>query len=498
MGSGIIQLVSYGYQDMFFVNNPTITFFKVIYKRHTNFAIESIPQFFNTKGDFGARVTSTIAKIGDLIGKIYLVVNLPPIGRFTDIVNEAGIGNSNISCCAWTQNIGYQLIKQIDLEIGGIIIDRHYSDWFNIYHEISTPISKKSGLNKMIGNVAELVELTYSKQGYLLNVPLIFWFNRYPNLALPLVASYNTDIKINIEFNSLDECLIIGPSHYIVISEDICLFEKGEILFQIVNNITNYFKFICFDPLLKRVYYIKVTPESIITTNLIKSQINSSYYVTPESSNSIEKLYFNKIKYFPQIINLALGTSYLLVDYVFLDFDERIRFAKNTHEYLVDVLTFDNDKILYHTNNKIKINYSLPCKEIIFRCVYNYLNSGYIKDKFNYTTNIVKNNDIISSVLLLMNGQERFSRQSNDYFSLIQPFLYHTATPPLGVYIYSFSINPEEFQPSGYSNFSKIDDIEINLVIDKNVSYNRPVYYRTYAVTMNILKFSNGLAGFIF
>ena len=496
MGSGVIQLASYGIQDMYFIYNPTVTFFKTIYKRHTNFVIESIPQKFNTKADFGSRVTCTIAKIGDLIAKIYLVVNLPPIGKFNDIQNESGIGNSNISCCAWVNKIGFQLIKKIELEIGGITIDRHYSDWFNIDHEITTNLSKRIGLNKMIGNIKELVNFTSSKQGYLLYIPLIFWFNRYPNLALPLISSYNSDIKINIEFNTVDDCLIIGPSHYINIEDDICLFEQGDILTQSVNNIVHYFKFINYDPILKRLYYIKITPETIISTNPIYLAANISFYVIPKTSS--ESLYFNKIKYFSQIINLALGESYLLVDYVFLDNEERLRFAKQSHTYLIDTLTFDNDKVLYHTNNKIKINYSLPCKELIFRCNYNYLSSGYIKDKFNYTSSILKDQQIINSTLLVMNGQERFSRQSINYFQLIQPYLYHTCGTPDGVCLYSFSINPEEFQPSGYCNFAQIEDIEINIVIDKNVSYSRPVYLRTYAVVMNLLEFSNGLARIIF
>jgi hypothetical protein len=243
MGSGVLQLASYGTQDMYFIYNPTVTFFKTIYKRHTNFVTESIPQQFNTKADFGSRVTCTISKIGDLIGKIYLLVNLTPIGKFVDIANELGIGNSKISCCAWVEKIGYQLIKQIDLEIGGIIIDRHYGDWFNIYNELTVTISKKKELDKLIGNVPELRKLTSLKQGYVLYVPLLFWFNKYPNLALPLICSYNSSIKINIEFNTLDNCLIVGPTHYVNVVEDVCLFEKGEILYQMVNNIKYYFKF---------------------------------------------------------------------------------------------------------------------------------------------------------------------------------------------------------------------------------------------------------------
>lgn len=496
MGSGLLQLVAYGIQDMYFVDNPSITFFKVIYKRHTNFAIESIPQYFNIKPDFGSRVTCTIAKIADLIGKIYLIVNLPPIGKFVNVPNESGAGNSVISCCAWTTKIGFQIIKQVDLEIGGNVIDRHYADWFNIWHEINIPFSQRRGLDKMIGNLPEITELSSSKQGFTLYVPLIFWFNRYPNLALPLISAYNTDVKINIEFNSLDNCLIIGPSHYIVIEDDICLFKKNDIIYQTINNITNYMKFIYFDPINKRLYYIKITPEVITSSNFpIYSYNNISYYIKPTSGTQIEKLYYNKTKYFSQIINLALGNAYLLVDYVFLDSPERLKFAKNSHEYLIDVLSFDNDKILYHTNNKIKINYTLPCKEMYFRCAYQYINTGYIMDNFNYTTNIINGTNIINSVLLLMNGQERFNKQSVEYFNQIQPFLYHTSPPPTGLNIYSFSINPEKFQPSGYCNFSKIDDIEIDFVIDKNVSYSRPVYFRVYAIILNILKFSNGLTG---
>ena len=497
MGSGILQLSAYGKQNLFLTEKPQITFFKVIYKRHTNFALESIPQFFNIKPDFGNRVTCTISKIGDLIGKIYLFINLPPIGKFIDIPNESGIGNSNIACCAWTKNIGFQLIKQVELEIGGIIIDRHYSDWLNIYHDITVVHSKQKSLNNMIGNIDYLTDLTSSKQSCILYIPLIFWFNRYPNLALPLISLYNTDIKLNIEFNSIINCLIIGPTHYIIIDEYICLFKRGDIICQNVNSMIYYMKFVYYDYTTQKLYYIKITPEIIDSQNIIYSVINPSYYVTPSSETIIEKLYYNLIKYAPQILNLGLGNSYLYIDYIFLDSAERLRFGKNKHEYLIDTLTFDNDKILYYANNKIKINYALPCKEIIFRCNYNYFNN-YILDIFNYTTNIYDGEDIINTVLILMNGQQRFTIQENNYFNQIQPFLYHTKKSSKGINIYSFSINPEKFQPSGYCNFSKIDDIEININIDNNVSYIRPVYFRVYGLIYNILKISDGICSTLF
>jgi len=497
MGSGVIQLVSYGVQDMYFIHKPTITFFKVLYKRHTNFAIEPMPQLFNTKADFGNRVTCTIAKNADLINRIYLIVNLPPIGKFLNIPNESGAGNSNIACCAWTKNIGYQLIKRIDLEIGGFIIDRHYSDWFNIWYEITVPITKRAELDAMIGNVPELYELTNSKQGYLLYIPLLFWFCRFPNLALPLVSLYNTDVNINVEFNSLDQCLILGPTHYIKILDSICLFVKGEILQQTINNIIYYYKFIYFDYHNNNLYYIKITPEILLQSAIIYSVNNPNYFVTPNTTHT-ETLYYNLPKYFSHIINLALGNSFLLVDYVFLDSPERLKFAKNENEYLIDVLTYDTEKILYHANNKIKVNYGQTCKEFIFRCNYNYITSGYILDAFNYTTCIINGSNIINTALLLLNGQERFKQQSIEYFEYIQSFMYHTTASAVGINIYSFAIEPEKHQPSGYCNLSKMDDIEIDIIIDKNVSNTRYVTFRIYAVTYNILKINNGIASLVF
>lgn len=495
MGSGILQLASYGRQDMLFVNKPTITYFKIVYKRHTNFASESIPQQFNVKPDFGQRTSCVISDIGDLLGKIYLNINLPPIGKFIDIANESGDGNSNIACCAWGEKIGYRIIKQIDFEVNNIVIEKHVHDWFNIYHELHLQLGQTDGINKMIGNVEDLTKLTSCKEGYLVSVPLIFWFNRYYNLAYPIIASYNSEVKINIEFNSLDECLILGPTHYVTIEEEICLFEREDIIYQTVNNIIHYFKFIYHDIQTKRLYYIKISNEELTSTNPIYSSVNISHYVTPILS---EKLYFNRKKYFPQTINLALGETYLLVEYIFLANEEKKLFVKKKLEYVINILKYDNPKIIYHANSKMKINQSLPCTGLYFNCSYDYLKNGYLKDKYNYTNDVYKTDEIINSATLIMNGQNRLDKQNMDHFNMIEAYKYHDNVGSIGLGSYSFSIDPNNVQPAGYCNFAKIPNVEIKLNINKNVSYDRPIKFNIYAMVLNIISFENGLAELLF
>ena len=496
MPGGALQLVLSGYAETFLISNPQITYFKQVYKRHTNFAVESIPQYFNVKPDFGSRVTCTISKIADLIGKIYLVVNLPPIGKFIDFPGEEGEGNSNIASCAWCKKIGWNIIKQIELEIGGNIIERQYGDWLNIYSELTTPISKRRGLNKMIGNDPEIYENTNGKKGYLLYIPLMFWFCRNYNMALPIIALDNSDVKINVEFNQLDDCLFLSPSHYIIIEVDIVNFKKDEIIKQEYKNNTYYAKFNYFDVINKKLYYTKITPEPFIL-NIEIISTNSNYSVIPINN---EKLYLDKNRYFSHIINLSLNYAYLLVDMIYLDISERIHFAKKEHTYLIDYVQFDNDKLVFHSNNKIKLGYKNSVKELIIRANYDYLLKGYSKESFNYT-NLpyeLEGNNIVKRSSILLNGQERVKEKTFNFFEYIQNIQNHTVYNNIGINTYSFALKPEDITPSGTCNFSNCDDIVVNLTIDKGVSYSRPVKIKVYALTYNILKISNGLGKLLF
>jgi hypothetical protein len=493
MGSGIVQLASNGRQDRLFYEHPTFTYFKTMHKRHTNYASQSMPQHFNIKADFGTKVTCTLANLADLIWKIYLCIELPPIGASQDMFIDTGSGNSNIACCAWADNIGYRLIKSIEMQLDDKILERQMHDWFNIHHELHKDLNTEPAINAMIGNVPELTEFTNGKNSYRLIVPLQFWFNKYPNMAFPIAAAYNSSVKINVEFASLDECLILGPTHYVEIDDEVCLFKKGDVLQQNINGILYLYKFIFHDPVDKRLYYIKITKETMKTNVAIHLQKNMDYYVLP---TGVERLYLNKKKYFSQTVNLALGKTYLWVDYIFLESKERRKFLKHPIDYVIDVVQFDNEHTIYQASDTVKINHKNPCKEMIFVCSNEYMYNGYMKDKYNYTNNMDRTEDLILKGLININSQERLTEKNFSYYSMVQSIKYHSSSSN-GIGMYSFGSRVVGHQFAGYCNLSEISSLELKLRLSKTVSRTRPVQLRIYTVALRKLTIENGLVSII-
>ena len=115
MGGGLIQLVAQGFEDLYLTSDPEVTFFKRIYKRHTNFSLELIPQLFSTTPDFGKRVTCNLSKNADLLSNIYLYIELPSIPKQYNSENELNY----IDKFAWAKKIGFSIINYVELEIGG-------------------------------------------------------------------------------------------------------------------------------------------------------------------------------------------------------------------------------------------------------------------------------------------------------------------------------------------------------------------------------------------
>ncbi len=450
-----MQLVAYGAQDVYLSANPQITFFKVVYRRHTNFAMESIEQVFNGAADFGRKVTATISRNGDLIHRVYLQATLPQVQLQTSDPSGAQF--------RWINWVGHNLINNVYIEIGGQQIDKHYGDWLQIWNELSQEAGKQAGYADMVGNVPQLVNLlVQGGEGcdspcaantepltsavaancapeYTLYVPLQFWFNRNPGLALPLIALQYHEVKVWLEFNQLSN--------------------------------------LCWD--------------SAGTNGPVISRVASA----------------------------GLVSASLYVDYIYLDTDERRRFAQVSHEYLIEQLQFTGGESVTSSANTIKLNFNHPTKELVwvvqrdsFVACDGTMNAYKGLQPFNYSDwfdrsvlesgysvtrveGMAGSNPVVTAKIQL-NGHDRFDEREGRYFNLVQPYQHHTNIPAVGINVYSFALKPEEHQPSGTCNFSRIDNATLILTLSNNtVGAALSAQVRVYAVNYNVLRIMSGMGG---
>ena len=533
-----MQLVAYGAQDVYLTGNPQITFWKVSYRRHTNFAMESIEQTFNGQADFGRRVTCTISRNGDLCYRTYLQVTLPEINQHMANTGRAGVVGDGVYA-RWLDFPGEQLISQVEVEIGGQRIDRQYGDWMHIWNQLTLSKEQERGYYKMVGNTTQLTFITDPSFNDVdgpcesnaprqvcaprnalpettLYVPFQFWYCRNPGLALPLIALQYHEVKINLDIRPIDECLwAVGSLN--------CASGSGK-----------------------------------VTTAYNQSLVAASLYV----------------------------------DYVFLDTDERRRMAQNPHEYLIEQLQFTGDESVGSSSNKIKLNFNHPVKELIWvvqpdenvdycsslECgqtlystlgaqPFNYtdavdalpnaihsfggpdavaansgafinasglftdagavddapdsaaaqwfgasnpysapnfdsaMNSGvsdagtFVLAETSLDMHCWGENPVVTAKLQL-NGQDRFSEREGTYFDLVQPYQHHTRSPDTGINVYSFALRPEEHQPSGSCNFSRIDNATLQLVLSNaTVEGTKTAKVRVYATNYNVLRIMSGMGG---
>jgi hypothetical protein len=388
-----MQLVAYGAQDVYLTGDPEITFFKAIYRRHTNFSVESIAQVFNGNAGFGRKATVTVSRNGDLITNAVLEVKLPELPTNWH----------------WNSNVGHNLIEEVELEIGGQRIDRHYGEWLDIWSELSTPEAKKDMFDaEMIRRVASVNSATGTAST--IYVPLQFFFNRNHGLALPLIALQYHEVKINFTFAKL---------------ADLChkkVAAAGQTL---------------------------------------------SYGTLPSDMDVSMSLY---------------------IDYVYLDTDERKRFAQSQHELLIEQLQFTGDETP-STNGSYRLNFNHPVKELVW--VVNWAKTG---NKFYYGED--ETDETVESANLQLNGHDRFDEREGSYFRLVQPFQHHTRIPKKNIYVYSFAVKPEEHQPSGTCNFSRIDNATLKLKINEDAAKaETAAKVKIFATSVNVLRILSGMGG---
>ena len=386
MSGGLMQLVAYGAQDIYLTGNPQITFFKVVYRRHTNFSMEAIEQTLNGAYAVSSRQTCTISRNGDLLGRLYMECLVAANTDYT------------------LANPGYTQFDNIVVEIGGQQIDKQTGNWMANWAELSE--SNPTGLT--VATDAAIANGTWTRfqkmalaggvtDNGAMNaagthlVPLPFWFCRNPGLALPLIALQYHEVKLNITYSSAAR--------------------TGT---------------------------------------------------------------FNQPK--------------LYADYIYLDTDERRRFAQVSHEYLIEQVQFTGDESVSSVSNKIKLNFNHPCKELVW--VVQRDASGV--EKFDYTDASGVNPVLIAK--LQLNGHDRFSERMGRYFNLVQPYQHHTNVPKTGINVYSFGLKPEEHQPSGTCNMSRIDNATLQLTLTSE-TVGADAKVRVYATNYNVLRIMSGMGG---
>jgi hypothetical protein len=477
-----MQLVAYGAQDVYLTGQPKVTFFQAVYKRHTNFAMEAILQTVNGSAANGARVSVTIARNGDLVGDMWLQLQ-PSAAATPNAISNLVSANTNGD---WNW-VAERAVAAVELTIGGQRIDKHYQTWFRLYAEVFLGESDKYAYGRLstFANPAYTNPLAPSTGGMAGNttnqayvyLPLLFFFNRNPGLYLPLIALQYHEVRLDFD-------------------------------------LTNYYS-----------------------------------------------LYF--------------GTNQIQVwaNYVYLDTEERRRFAQKGHEYLIEqVQHTGGDSIAANSSSEtsptlIRLSFNHPVKEFIW-CYQNAAATTAIGAGSNYngmwnfssnTANVNVTSNVGGYVLstnyllphlagcphlysngttytnlvlgtsnvfwieegspqpgqfevgplyqfkVVLNGQDRFAAQPGKYFNQYQPLQYHTGTPYPGVYVYSFALKPEEHQPTGTCNFSRIDNAQVSVNLKSQAfsatagpSVNGSCVQKLFAINYNILRIQSGMGGLAF
>ena len=484
MGGGLLQLVAYGAQDAYITGNPHITFWKVMYKRHTNFAMEAMRVNFTGTAQYGQRVVAIVNRNADLIYRTYLEVTLPD--------TSAG-ATGNAKDVYWTpggmRRLGYLMLEKIEVEIGGQVIDRHYGEWWYLWECLTASFNQVSKADQMLGGPtggSKTTLTTCNGRPTVLYIPFGFWFNRNPGLALPLIALQYHDVHFNVWFRKATDL------------------------------VTTYNT------------YNPAQPTQYNGQNWLN--IASAAAALPPPKDAA-----------------------IYIDYIYLDTDERRRFAQDSHEYLIEQLQYSLPQTITSAQARLDLTLNHPIKELVWvfqdaRRLDCSLPSGTPPDFYTGNTlttggqyntpsgsNLTQTvgaytqpfayDDIVDRCRIQLNGQDRFDERYGDYFWKVQPFQHHTggAMPALNLFtkpdnststvdavlqgavnpinVYSFALQPEEHQPSGSCNFSRIDTA--TLVFDAikaggtsgYPTKSTPFVFRLYAVNYNVFRVMSGMGG---
>jgi len=668
MTGGLIQIVAYGTADVFLTGMPQITFFKLVYRRYTNFAIENLVQTFSGTRNFGNKISCTLDRVGDLVNKMYLQIVLPtvllpnpnyvsnyiasdateilnlqiqytnfkniinyifqyyrelnkyistinqnvslsnlfnkvqqittvyytsstytnlktqynivynkviqvnqfiPTNKFYDsngnyLYNNLKFNNFSISDIdiiriitnynlsyyassanlivgiksellnfknniklmdnflfnniknyqnnhinypnykfSWIKNIGHQIIKNITIEIGGQVIDRHTNDWFNIWNELSLNSELQRTYDKLIGNINSLTTYDYTqKDTYTLNIPLLFWFNKYISGSLPLIFLKYSDIRIELELNNINNLIFTDAPKDYNFQDTLQIMDISLNVDYIYLDVDERTKFAqspqeYLIEVIQNYNYPNINTTTVTIESYFINSIKELYWVAQSNnnlSNNFLDTYNLGIIYNIQAVNnivtstLEQKIQLIIGNHVFNNGDTINIFNSQNYNGNYKIVSVDLTSItiysMFYKNENDSflqlVKFLNPSPKSTYGDVNPFLSTSYTFEQYN-----------------------RFQNYDSSFTNFVQPYKYHSKTPADGINSFSFSLMPEEYQPSGTANLSsykyksfvyKMHDQLIDYIQKKNDTLT----IKTYALGYNILSFKNGMAGLVF
>lgn len=450
-----------------------MSYFKQVYRRPTNFSMQSVRTEFNSSPFLSSSrqtFTCTIGRVGDLLKDVSLSLVLPAI-----------YSNDSLRF-RWTKNVTNYMLHSYSLLLDTQLLDQRYGEWMDVWNELSLPYDKKVAFNTLTGNTQEYMNpkslrprvviknnlLSYSSYpistgqdnpslaSRRVYIPLDFWFCKNPTLAIPLVGLQYQTLSVSLETRSVEE------------------------LYQVWNSGTGM--------------YVSASQYNALnsSTNGTKPPINISTFTKYGGGG-------------PTIIDLK---SHLECNYVFLDTPERNAVASTSTDFLVERVYHDDTKSgVKAATDTVNLTLQNPIKEHVW--ILRRSDANLYNDWANLTASQPEDmsQPALSTAKILWNGMDRFEEKPHTYFNQLQPYHHHTSSPREGIYVYSYALNPEKVQPSGTFNASTITTIQLqltanpfpnNATINKSVSTNTEYNLVVYSLQYNVFRVMGGRGNMVF
>jgi hypothetical protein len=508
MGGGLLQLVAYGAQDAYITGNPHITFWKVMYKRHTNFAMEAMRVNFTGTPQYGQRVVAVVNRNADLIYKTYIEVTLPD--TYTADVKWTA---------AWERRLGYQMLRKIEVEIGGQIMDTHYGEWLFLWENLTSNFDNSVKLDSMVGGYLGGTETTAVSCGgrpAVLYIPLQFWFCRNPGLALPLIALQYHEVRFNITLSAATD-LVSGTA-----GSAGTIATKAAALPQL-KDMALYFDYIYLD-VDERRRFAQDSHEYLIDQlqyGLQQTITTSSARIDLTLNHPVKELVwvFQDARKTDCGSTLTTNVGYTqpfsyddIVNRCRLQLNGQDRFDERYGDYFWRVQPYQHHSggafwpmraqviaqaattftaVADFTGDVLNVTGSVGGNIIEGALVTNAnLPTGVVIQSYGTGNGGVGTYQLSEPALANLTGQTvTFSLPNVNYTPHENP-----------INVYSFALKPEEHQPSGSCNFSRIDTT--TLVFDSvttsgiaRPTKSTPFNFRMYAVNYNIFRVMSGMGG---